>query len=624
MTSTSVAPPTARPADGDGPFSDIERRLGTAREGLAVADGLVDRLGNVRLVVAFGALALVLSPLITRSGTAWWGLIPLFLVFVALGKLQDRFLEQRRVAAASVAYFEGSVARHEERWRGLPVDGTDERGRYASLPVVDDLDLFGPASLFQLLCRAVTAGGRRTLAEWLVRPAGAKEITARQEAVAALAKDVELRRRLYAAAATEEVGSSLADAGLVEWARRTPPIPAARLLRVLGIVQPALLIVAALWGFAFGGPREPFYLLALGQVFTLFATRRHTSPRADVLSGPERVLTRYARLIDVVESVPAGHSERLDALRATLGTEGRAASAEIRGLERLVGMLDARLNMIFALTLGPALLWELNVVLRSERWRERVGPNLEGWLAALGEVEALASLAAFAHERPEYGFVELVEGTGCFEMEGLRHPLIDRRRVVANDLDLGGPGSVLLLSGSNMSGKSTLLRSVGLAVVLAGAGAPVPATGGRMSLLRLATSVRVVDSLAQGASHFYAELARLEQVVRMSKEPGPGVLFLLDEVLHGTNSRERFIGAVSVVKWLAEAGAFGVVTTHDLSLTRLAEHLPDGAVTNRHFSDDVSAGELCFDYQLRDGPVESTNALRLMRAVGIDVELVES
>jgi hypothetical protein len=606
------------------PKAEISDRLASARAARDAAEASADRLGNVRLALALVALVLVLLPLVTRSGTPWWGLVPVILLFAVLGRAQDRAQERRRGAGASVAYFEGAMARLEERWRELPDDGADVGARWrGTLHYADDLDLFGPASLFQLLSRAVTAGGRRRLATWLAEPAPPPEVEDRRAAVSALAADIELRRQIFAAAAVDEGGTTLEDAALLAWAESGAPLPARRWLRPLGVVLPVLLLASAVWGFLLGGPRETFYVLALAQVGTLFVTRRFTGPRADVLSGPERVLRRYARLIEVLESVPAGRAPRLDALRGALEAGGAPASARLARLERLVEMLDARRNMFFAVTFGPALLWELNVVLRAEDWRDQTGPQLRGWLDALAELEALASLGALAHERPDYAFPEDAEDPGIFEARGLAHPLIDRARVVTNDLTLGGPGSVLLLSGSNMSGKSTWLRAVGLAVVLARAGAPVPARALRVSALRLATSVRVVDSLAQGASHFYAELRRLKHVLDESARDGGRLLYLLDEILHGTNSRERYIGAVSVVRWLSQAGALGIVTTHDLELARVAEVLPEGQVVNAHFSDDVDAGQLAFDYTLRPGPVRSTNALRLMRAVGIDVELVE-
>ena len=522
-----------------------------------------------------------------------------------------------------MTYLEGALARLSEKWRQLPDTGLDVgRPWMGGLHYADDLDLFGESSLFQLLSRAVTAGGRRTLARWLCEPASLDEVSERHLAVRALSKDLPLRLRCYAAAAAEEA-QSLPDEELLAWAERQQGLPFTRLLWVIGWIAPAFFISTVIWAFILNGTREPFYIAALIQIGILLWTRRLTAEPAAVLAGPERVLHRYARLIEVVEKLPKGQAPRLDALRSELVEADHCASKEIRQLETWVELLNARLNMFFALTLAPALLWELNVVLRTEAWRLRTGAHLRRWLEVLGELEALASLGAFAHERPDYAYPEFKTDGPVFDAEALAHPLIDRRRVVSNTLSLGEGGTLTLLSGSNMSGKSTLLRSVGLSAILAHVGAPVAARRLRLQPLRLATSVRVVDSLAAGASHFFAELKRLKHVTDLAAKPGPVLLYLLDEVLHGTNSRERFLGAVSVVKWLSEAGAVGIVTTHDLELARVAEFLPEGRVVNAHFSDDVSGDGLQFDYQLRPGPIQTTNALRMMRAVGIDVEIVE-
>jgi DNA mismatch repair ATPase MutS len=339
------------------------------------------------------------------------------------------------------------------------------------------------------------------------------------------------------------------------------------------------------------------------------------------------VLSRYASMISAVEKFQIAAPMLVELKSRLVDTRAGApaASEQIKSLHSLVNLLDARLNVFFALSFGPLLMWDLNLVLRAERFRTETGPKLRGWLEALAELEALASFAALGYERRDYTMPELVDGPPSFRAQAIAHPLIDRTAVVANDLDLGGPGSVLLLSGSNMSGKSTLLRAVGINTVLARAGCSVAASSLSTSSMDLATSVRIVDSLASGTSHFYAELKRIKVIVDEAKtkktEP---VLYLLDEMLHGTNSRERFIGAVSVIKFLSLAGAMGIVTTHDLSLARIEQEIAAGLARNMHFGDEVKGGEISFDYRLKPGPVSSTNALRLMRAIGIDVELIEA
>lgn len=604
-------------------------RLVERKAALAAADRTADNLGNVRLALAGLTLLLVVLPLFTRDGWPWLALLPVGAVFVFLGIRHDRAAARQRRSRAAVRYYEQAIDRLEERWRSLPDDGA-ELGRELSgrAMFAEDLDLFGPASLFQLLSRATTAFGRRTLARWLVHPASRAELERRQVAVLELARRPELSEELVTSAAGEDA-STLGDARLLAWAEQSPPIPGEKVLRILAIAQPVVLLAAALYTY-FGGMKIVLVVAVVLHLVTLFATRGITSQRAEVLSGPDRALSRYASMIQAVEGFSV-ESPLLRELAGRLaggpasssGAPTRSASAQIRALHSIVELLDARLNMFFALSIGPATLWDLNLVLRAERFRVETGPHLRGWLEALGELEALSSLGAFAYERPDYRAPEVVSGPACFRALGLAHPLIDRRRVVPNDLELGGPGSVLLLSGSNMSGKSTLLRAVGINVVLARAGSVVAASKLAVSSLTLASSVRIVDSLAAGTSHFYAELKRLKQIVDAAGEDREEpVLYLLDEVLHGTNSRERFIGAVSVVRWLSRRGAMGIVTTHDLALAALERELPGGLLVNAHFGDEISGGEIHFDYRLKPGPVSSTNALALMRAIGIDVELI--
>jgi DNA mismatch repair ATPase MutS len=235
----------------------------------------------------------------------------------------------------------------------------------------------------------------------------------------------------------------------------------------------------------------------------------------------------------------------------------------------------------------------------------------------VGEFEALGSLASYAYEHPQDPFPELVEDGACFEGEGLGHPLIPEARSVRTDLRLSGDLCVLIVSGSNMSGKSTLLRTLGTNTVLALAGAPVRARRLRLAPLQLGASIRVQDSLQAGASRFYAEITRLRQIVRLTEGALP-VLYLLDEILHGTNSHDRRIGAEGVVRGLIERGAIGLITTHDLALARIAENLAPRAA-NVHFEDHLEGGRMTFDYRLRPGTVERSNALELMRSIGLEV-----
>jgi hypothetical protein len=597
---------------GQAEAEELLQRRDEHRAEADAAQRRADRIGNVRIGLVLLGLALLLLPLATRDGTPWWLLIPDFVLFVGLGLVQDRAARREQDARARQHYMEAGRARWEESWRSLEDDGADLAPEDSALAV--DLDLFGPASLFQLVSRARTAAGRRTLACWLLEPPSVEETQFRQAAVEVLRPRLDFRAELWAASA----GTGRLDLkGVQEWAHTERRLPAEGALKLIGLLFPCLTIATFIL-LQLGAPGWPFGVMLVVHLLTVALLGGVVGPKAALLAGPERTLRRAARLIRLVESEPFG-SPWLDARRDRL-VNGQA-SLQLGWLERLVHLLDARLNVVFALTFGVLLMWDLNLVLRAEDWRRRNGNQIEGWMQAIADVECAASMAAFAHERPDYGTLELASEAGVFEAEGLQHPLIDRRAVVANDLQLGGPGSILLLSGSNMSGKSTLLRSVGLALVLGRASGPVPCRKLRASPMELGTSVRVVDSLAKSTSHFYAELQRLKAIVDAGARRGSGLLYLLDEVLHGTNSRERTIGAIGVMRWLSEQGALGVVTTHDLALAEVAERLPEGRCTQAHFSDRVDGEGIAFDYRLQEGPIASTNALRLMRHVGIDIPM---
>jgi DNA mismatch repair ATPase MutS len=285
-------------------------------------------------------------------------------------------------------------------------------------------------------------------------------------------------------------------------------------------------------------------------------------------------------------------------------------------LSRLVDWANAQRNQFFAV-LGWFLLWPLHFAFAIERWRARSGADVARWLEVVGELEALSSLAGYAYEQPDDPFPTVVDSGAEVSATQLGHPLLPAATCVRNDLALGGDLRLYVVSGSNMSGKSTMLRTLGVNVVLALAGAPVRAQAMQLSPLQVGATLRIQDSLAEGASRFYAEITRLKQLVDLSREQPP-LLFLLDEILAGTNSHDRRIGAEAVVRGLVERGTIGLVTTHDLALADVATALGPRA-RNVHFEDKMVDDQLRFDYRMRDGVVQHSNAIALMRAVGLDV-----
>jgi len=285
-------------------------------------------------------------------------------------------------------------------------------------------------------------------------------------------------------------------------------------------------------------------------------------------------------------------------------------------LRLLIDLLDAQRNPLFA-PIAFVLLWSTQFAFAIEAWRKRSGPFVARWLSAVGEFEALSALAGYAYEHPKDPFPELKENELCFRGEALGHPLLPETGCVRNDVSLGDELRVMIVSGSNMSGKSTLLRTVGTNAVLAMAGAPVRARRLVLSPVVVGASIRIHDSLQSGSSRFYAEITRLRKLVDLTGKKLP-LLFLVDELLHGTNSHDRRIGAEAIVKGLVDRGALGLVTTHDLALSHIADSLAPRAA-NVHFQDHIEDGKLVFDYRLHPGIVQKSNALELMRSIGLEV-----
>ncbi|HZG51191.1 MAG TPA: hypothetical protein VEZ40_03555 [Pyrinomonadaceae bacterium] len=581
-----------------------EARLATAAE----RERRFRTVGIARLaVMVFG---ITLAWFAYSGAVAWWWLVPLVVGFLALADWQQRITQARRRCESAAAIYEQGLARLDDRWMGTGTTG--ERFLDESHPYAADLDLFGHGSLFELLSRARTRVGDETLANWLLAPAAPEVVRARQTAVAELRPRLDLREDLALLGAGVRSGEDAQT--LAEWAAAPPwsISPATRMLAVsLGLLSLATLL---LWIAGYGA--IPFLVtFIIGRVFS-FRMKAEVERVVNAVDAPGRDLMLLSEVLRRVER-ERFTSPRLVEVRAALDVEGLSASQQIARLNRLIDLLDARRNMIFA-PLAAVMLWPLQFAIAIEAWRQSSGAAVARWLAAVGEFEALGSLAGYSYEHPKDPFPELVEGAACFEGEGLGHPLIPASRSVRTDLRLSDERQrVLVVSGSNMSGKSTLLRTLGINTALALAGAPVRARSLRLSPLQVGASIRVQDSLQAGASRFYAEITRLRQIVELTKGTLP-VLFLLDEILHGTNSHDRRIGAEGVVRGLLERGAIGLITTHDLALARIAEGLAPRAA-NVHFQDHLEGGKMTFDYRLRPGTVQRSNALELMRSVGLDV-----
>jgi len=589
------------------PRTEYLRRIDERRSNSARLMQRFRKIGFVRL--AFLAIALVLLWLVVFGGlSAWWLVFPSVL-FVALGRVQARITEARLRCERGARLYEQGLARLDDRWAGR--GSTGDRFSDPTHPYAEDLDLFGQGSLFELLSTARTDTGEETLAHWLLTPAAIDVVRARQEAVTELRPKLDLREDL--ALLGEGVPSGESSRGLSAWANG-PYWNISPWTRPTAIAISLLTLATLILWFAGFSPIPFALVLIIRQVF-LYRLRIPVHRVISEVDGPGSNLSLLSDILKRLEHESYA-SPLLIELRAALDVAGSPPSRQISRLNRLVELLDSRRNIIFA-PLAEILLWSLQCAISIEKWRQISGPAVGRWLAAVGELEALSSLASYAYEHPHDPFPELIASSAHLEAEGMGHPLISEQRNVRADLRLGDEPAVLIVSGSNMSGKSTLLRTIGVNVVLALAGAPVRAGSLRLSPLQVGASIRIQDSLQAGASRFYAEIKRLRQIVELTNGERP-VLFLLDEILHGTNSHDRQIGAERVVCGLIERGAIGLITTHDLALARIADELGTRAA-NVHFEDHLEDGEMRFDYRLRPGVVQHSNALELMRSVGLDV-----
>lgn len=589
------------------PRADYTQRLAAWRERIAQFDRTHRLLSNIRLTLGIAGAVLLWQAFVRARISPWWPVAD-WVVFAAIAVHHARVLQRGERANRAAEVYARGLGRLDNRWAGTGRDGAAFLDGH---PYARDLDLFGRGSLFELLNTARTEAGETTLADWLRAGAPRDEVVSRQAAVGELRSMLDFREDVAVLAAESPVGRT---GILAQWAA-SAPADFPRLLRVALTTFATVTVVIALLVYA--------DVLSLVWLFvwiivetSIAALWRH--PFGHVLHAietPERDLGLLSELLERIERQPFS-SPRLATLRQSLSTDGPMPSRRIARLRSLVSWSDSTHNLLFA-PIAYALLIKPQVAVAIDRWQAHNGAAVGEWLRLVGELEALSALATLSFEHPADPFPEIVDAGPLFDARALGHPLIDEHASVPNDLCLGASGPrAIVISGSNMSGKSTLLRSVGVNAVLALAGGPVRARALRLSPLVIGATLRIDDSLQEGHSRFYAEILRIRSIMDAARGPVT-LLFLLDEILHGTNSHDRRIGAEAIVRALVNYGAIGLVTTHDLALTELAQTL-EGAI-NMHFEDRLENGAMVFDYRIRPGVVEHSNALALMRAIGLDV-----
>jgi hypothetical protein len=604
-------------------YSERAQRFAALRDAEAAR---WSRIANLRLVAALAALAALGIGLWRAAPALYWLAAALAIAFLALVAYHNRLKARRdRLAALHDLSVEG-LARLRRDWDSLPLrrPAPPAAGPPPEAdPVAVDLDLLGPRSLQHLLGTARSPAGLAALQSWLLSPAPPAEIARRQEAVAELAPLLDLRDDVAVLAGLAGESQPRYE-GFAAWAEGEPWLLRRPALLWSARVA-ALLFVAGAAAQIAGLTPLPLWALVLPLNIILTALfARNCEVTLAQLHDRGELLAAYAAVFERVAAVPA-QSAALRAIQGRLGEGAGRADRRLRRLSLIAAAAELSRSLLYPV-LQFGLLWGFHVVALAEAWRRDSGRNLRAWLDALGEWEALAALAALAHDNPGWRFpaVAAAEEPGL-RAQALAHPLLIPERAVANDVTIGPPGGFLLITGSNMSGKSTLLRAIGLNAALAQAGGPVCAAALHMPPLALATSIRVQDSLAQGVSYFMAELRRLKAIVDRAEAAraagGPLVLYLLDEILHGTNSAERLVAARSVIAHLVAIGAVGAVSTHDLALADGADlaNLAHLAHFSEHFVNGPLGAEMRFDYQLRPGLAVTTNALKLMEIVGLPV-----
>jgi hypothetical protein len=581
----------------------------------ALADGLDRRMARV----ANGRAATFLSALVFTGlavferlpAVAWPGAAVSALAYVVLALHHARLLGRERRAKEEAAWHERALARLDGTWPSLPSKG--ERFVDAHHLYTSDLDIFGAGSLFQWLDETSTGAGEERLASWLRTPATGDVVRGRQEAARELASLPDIRRDLAVAGRLARAGRSSPRAFLA-WAEGPPRLKSIGWARPVAWALPAFTLLTALLSAAGLVPRLVPWVGVLLQLLVVALTRRALGEAWTSLAvaeaGGATLGAAFARL-----ERASFHSELLRQLSAGFSPSGAPVSRRMRSFARLLGLAESRRNQLHPVV-QLLTLWDVHVFLRLEDWRRENGALVRQWLEALAEVEALGCLGNVVADHPDFHFPLVDNARAHLSARGLWHPLL--RDAVPNDVELPAPGFLLLVTGSNMSGKSTLLRALGVNAVLALAGAPVAAERLSLGPLHVLTSMRVQDSLSAGVSFFHAEVLRLKAVLEAAAAAPGQSLVLLDEILLGTNSGERRVASREVLRLLLEAQDLGAVTTHDLALARLeAEH--PGSIRAVHFQDHVEDGQMRFDYQLREGVVRTTNALRLMQQAGIPV-----
>jgi hypothetical protein len=601
-----VPPPTAPT-----PSEEYKQRQQARETSVAQFDKTHRTLGNLRLLIVIVALLIAWFSIYGNNLSAWWLLLPA-ITFIAVAIYHAAILRKKSLAERAADIYRKGLARIEDRWIGNGQQAP--RADAATSLYAFDLDLFGAGSLFELLSQARTCMGEDTLAHWLLSASPVTEITERHAAISELRNRLDLREDMAILGENgQKLKTGVHPKAFLQWAKQPTQLKQQTLRWTTPLLAILAIAGAIFWGET--GIKTPFLLVLVVESFIAFSLKDKLN---QVFAGTDRALADLELLSSLLARLEQEQftSPRLLLLKQQLSSHTISGSKAIAQLKTIVQYIDSRDNFFMRL-LDIPLMYSVQVAFAAEAWRRAHGQAAATWLSVLGEIEALLSIAAYSYEHPADPFPEFVEGQPTFRAEELGHPLIPIAKCVRNTVAISGDTHALLISGSNMSGKSTLMRAVGINTVMAMAGAPVRAQRMQLTPLHVAASILVNDSLQEGSSRFYAEITRLRHICDLA-EQHPPVLFLLDELLQGTNSKDRLIGAEAVVSELMDCGAIGILSTHDLALTDM-QRSGQGRLQNMHLQDEIEDGKMKFDFKLRDGVVTKSNGVELMRLIGLKV-----
>lgn len=593
-------------------FQTYQARKTNFEQNLAKKTKLSDLLVLFRSLVSLFALGCLVYGFSKKIPGFVLYALPLILLFLILVIKHQQIKKQISYLESIVQINENALLRLSGKWTDFP--NTGDRFINPEHPYSTDLNIFGRGSLFQYLNATTSFMGEQALAKLLNTPANYAEIQPRQQAIQDLAQRLDWRQH-FQATGMDNVQQTRNPAQLLAWAEGKPLLSNKKSVYLLWMLPLLTLSLLTLTAFRLVPVYVPMLTLAVQLLIVIFS-EKIVRQAFNETGKAVAELERYSALLKCIELEDFQAPLLID-LKRKLYTCTQTSSHQIKVLARLADRITLRYSPFIHFFINIITFWDLSTLKKLETWQSKSGSSLRKWLNVIGDLEALASLAIPAHDHPNWVLPEVRDCPPIFEAASLGHPLISEDLRICNDVSLPAQGTTLVITGSNMSGKSTFLRTIGINLVLAYAGAPVCARSLRCSLMNIYSSMQVQDNLEQRISTFYAELKQIKLIVDAAALGQP-IIFLLDEIFKGTNSKDRIFGAKTVIRKLSTLSAIGLVTTHDLELGALEQEHPQ-FIRNCHFTDTIHDNRICFDYRLKPGIAQTTNAIALMKMIGIEI-----